>query len=131
MGWPVDATSSEVRLLELVDLTLFRGQFQRQAWVGSAAELERLLNDDQGKFRDEARRLLKWENACGSYLGRLEKCRDGHQSGRVTSRLMHGLREWRIQPPERDQEHVGVVPVATPGQAPCLSPDVRTSPGLS
>lgn len=68
----IDALSPEVRLLSLIDSVLF-GQ---AAIVGdpitiTAEELEqRLVNSNMGY---ESRRLLSWNNACGTYLGRLAK----------------------------------------------------------
>jgi hypothetical protein len=127
----LNATSSEIRLLELIDLTLFRNQFERRAWVGSAAELERRLTDEQSAFRDEARRLLNWNAACGSYLGRLEKCREGHHAGRVASRLIHGRREWTIQPPARDEGEAWITPVGDSCPPQRLSEAVRAGLGLN
>ena len=127
----LNATSSEIRLLELIDLTIFKNQFERRPWAGLSAELERRLTDDQCAFRDEARRLLNWNAACGSYLGRLEKVREGYHAGRVTSRLIHGRREWTIQPPARDEGETWIVPDGDGRPAPRLGEDVRAGLGLN
>ena len=70
-------TTPELRLLELVDRELFRHLYtamdrtQLEPWEGSAIELEaRLVNPPSGVIF-EARKLLTWQNSCGTYLGRL------------------------------------------------------------
>ncbi len=42
-------------------------------WEGRAEELEQALVDSVCPFHYEARRLLSWNNACGTYLGRLRR----------------------------------------------------------
>jgi len=109
----LNATNSEARLLELVDLTVFRNQMERRPWSGLAAELERRLTCDECSYRNEAKRLLSWNAACGSFLGRLEKSNREFVAGRVTSRVLHGKTVWTINPPERPD------PAPTiPGQTP-------------
>lgn len=99
----LNATNSEDRLLELIDLTMFSNRFERRTWTGSAAELERKLTDDQSAYRTEAKRLLGWNAACGAFLGRLSKCRREYVAGRVSSRTLRGRTVWTITPPERDE----------------------------
>jgi hypothetical protein len=109
----LNATNSEDRLLELVDLTRFHGQMQREPWSGLAAELERMLTSDTCSYRNEAKRLLSWNAACGAFLGRLEKSNREFVAGRVTSRVSRGRVIWTINPPQRPEPTP-----TTPGLAP-------------
>jgi hypothetical protein len=62
--------SPEMRLLTLIDALMEESE-EPGPWIGSSADLERMLFD--GKHSHEARRLLDWNNATGTYLGRLAK----------------------------------------------------------
>lgn len=70
----LDMFTPENRLLDLVDRSLFdnTGFDLTNEYKLTAGELEtRLLSDEKVKF--EAQKLFKWNNACGTYLGRLAK----------------------------------------------------------
>jgi hypothetical protein len=63
-------------------------------WEGPATELRQILcNND--KTRRDAERILYWTNACGQYLGELEKT----HKDRLKSRRVNGRTKWRILPP--------------------------------
>lgn len=129
----LNATNGEDRLLELVDLVIFGNQFERNAWSGSAAVLERRLTDDECNYRHEAKRLFSWNSACGAYLGRLENSRREYVAGRVSSKIVHGRTIWTITPPSHEETaDPGVMePAATPSNlVPELSLEVKTKLGL-
>ena len=83
--------SPEIRLIGLVDLALEENGHTGQ-WVGTATDLERLLNDST--VANEARRLLDWNNATGTYLGRLAK----KLPNRVRGQRSKTSRTWTICP---------------------------------
>jgi VirE-like protein len=78
----LDALAPETRLLSLIDETLFTdhetpgnlitSSKAKDLWQGTAEQLERLLCDNP-TVGYEARKLLSWPTACGTYLGRLSK----------------------------------------------------------
>ena len=127
----LNATNSEDRLLELIDLTMLRGR--REPWTGSSAELERKLTDVQSGYHNEAKRLLGWNAACGAFLGRLAKCRREFVAGRVSSRTLRGRTVWTINPPDPDvaPEDVWITPDADPTPPQELGADVKASLGLN
>ena len=84
--------SPEMRLLGLIDAMLADRQDSGE-WTGTATELERALFEAKGQF--EARRLLDWNNATGTYLGRLAK----RVPGRVRQHRSAQSRTWIITPP--------------------------------
>ena len=89
----IETLAPETRLLALIDAELFTGPVN-SAWEGTAEELERRLIN--GQSAHEARRLLDWNNATGTYLGRLEKkYPDRIQKDRTTHKRL-----WRITPPK-------------------------------
>jgi hypothetical protein len=65
----IDAMAPETRLLQIIDAELFNGA--GSAWTGTAADLERVLTGESCDAKWEARKLLSWNNAAGTYLGRL------------------------------------------------------------
>ncbi|MBI1178473.1 DUF3854 domain-containing protein [bacterium] len=93
--------SPEMRLLALIDSAMEEDD-KLGPWTGTAAELERRLADSP--FKDEARRLLDWNNAAGTYLGRLaRRCGDRVQQQRTEHR-----RGWIIYPADwvsLEQDH--------------------------
>lgn len=62
--------SPEVRLLSLIDAER-EASGELGEWIGTAIELEQMLLETRSAH--EARRLLDWNNATGTYLGRLAK----------------------------------------------------------
>jgi hypothetical protein len=87
----MDSTSSEHKLLELIDGCDLWGTIPLDPWEGKAAELEEKLIDRYGRT---ASRLLSYDSACGQYLWML-----GARTDRVTSLILHGHTLWRITPP--------------------------------
>jgi hypothetical protein len=75
----LDALAPETRLLVLIDEVIFtetedtpgvkKGIRREEKWEGTAEQLERRLCISS--FDNEARRLLSWPSATGTYLGRL------------------------------------------------------------
>jgi hypothetical protein len=98
----LDALAPETRLLALVDQAVFTALdlgggptgVPPEFWSGTAEELERRLVSSH--FDYEARRLLSWPGACGTFLGRLadkprprvQKDRDGHRRGWIIYRTV-------------------------------------------
>jgi hypothetical protein len=95
--------SPENRLLEIIDAELF-SSIASGSWEGSASELERLLTADGSKVRREAGKLLTFQAACGTYLGRLRNLYKDRFEDKRTSK---GTR-WTIHPPtNREKEQCG------------------------
>jgi hypothetical protein len=87
--------SAQSRLLALVDMEMNVSPF----WQGTADELERVLKGATSDVKTEASRLLCWNNACGTFLGRLAK----DEPGRVEKVRSANSREWRIWPTLKQQ----------------------------
>ena len=85
--------SPEMRLLAVIDAHLGSGDGPAGRWMGTATELERMLYESKGAH--EARRLLDWSNATGTYLGRLAK----KLPHRVKQERTSSSRIWYINPP--------------------------------
>lgn len=85
--------SPQARLLSLIDMEINPSPF----WEGSAEELEHLLVGSGSTVKTEAQRLLAWNNACGTFLGRLAK----ENPERVKSARTSEARLWRIYPTNR------------------------------
>ncbi len=64
----LDNLSPEADLLALIDEVLWRTGAPQ--WRGTSEELQRILIEDCG-VASQARKLLEWRNACGTFLGRL------------------------------------------------------------
>ena len=97
----LDSLAPETRLLALVDEVQFsdaeigqdlivRGS--RKPWTGTAEQLERKLFDSTLGY--EAKKLLGWANATGTYLARLET-----KTNRVKNLRSADSRNWGIAPP--------------------------------
>jgi hypothetical protein len=91
----------ETRLLQLIDAEIFRpvnGIVPINPWEGTSIKLEQRLTHFSSDVQIQARDLLSWQGACGTYLGRLRK----QQPNRVSMEWKHGgLRNWTITPPPR------------------------------
>lgn len=98
----LDAMSPETKLLELLDDVLSStpvgptdaapcGEIPEY----TASRIEQILCCSGSPCVLEARRLLSWNNACGTYLGRLAKLRPD----RVEAVRDRSERRWRIRPP--------------------------------
>ena len=97
----INDLSPEERFMGFIDLVLFdNGASMNGSWTGKAIELQHELTDQDSPVQREAQKLLGWNCACGSYLGRLAKRKeykdriksDG-QKGKSRNRL------WTIHPP--------------------------------
>lgn len=85
----LEELAPEAHLAELI--VTFLGA--RTEWTGTSSVLRMALQEDYQTGRD-ARDLLKWPNACGTYLGRLaEKPRPPLQ---VTEHRTATVRQWHI-----------------------------------
>lgn len=90
--------SPHARLLSLIDKELFHARHMQRQWEGTADELEHELTGGQSGVRQEAAKLLSWNNACGTFLGRLAK----DMPTRIESARTPTVRKWVIHPPEAD-----------------------------
>lgn len=97
--------SPEYRLLALIDREIFK--HKTDAWKGSAVDLEGdlLRKDGNGasSVAREAEKLLYFNSACGTYLGKLAQ---GPSKDRVSKRVLHGQAQWTIEPPALDAEEM-------------------------
>ena len=98
----MDALSPETRLMDLMDTEIFgvgKGEAlledSTEGWEGRASDLEAKLQGDHSGVKNEARKLMIYTNACGTYLGRL---RATHPK-RISSRILDGRTIWTIRPP--------------------------------
>ena len=97
----IDDLAPETRLLGLVDDELFTlGPGSAGPWTGTARQLEKKLVEADFASAREARRLLSFNTACGTYLARLER----RFPARVGSRTKKGYRFWTINPPDDGPE---------------------------
>ena len=88
----LEEQAPEVVLLELIDMEIWRGTTDSE-WEGTARDLESILMAADSKVREQARRLLTWSQACGTYLGRLAK----NQGDRVEPDRTPTRRSWIIK----------------------------------
>jgi len=89
----IDDISPEFRLLSLIDAVVFADSGPADGpLILTAEKLESQLTNSQMGY--EARRLFSWNNACGSYLGRLAAKRPE----RVQPERTKGRRQWLIHP---------------------------------
>jgi len=101
----LEQTTPELRLLEFIDSELFHNpatalnHARLTPWEGTAATLESRLVNPLSKIVHEARKLLTWQNSCGTYLGRLKGSENEHIAGRISSHPRSGQTIWIIQPP--------------------------------
>ena len=87
----LESQSPEIILLEMIDAELWRDPCKVR-WEGTAHELEATLLDTTSNVRDQVKRLLQWEFACGTYLGRLAT----KQPDRVANSRASSGRRWTI-----------------------------------
>jgi hypothetical protein len=64
----VNQLTPENKLMTLIDDALFSGN-DHEDWQGTANQLSKDLCE--GPYKHDARALLNWTNATGTYLGRL------------------------------------------------------------
>lgn len=99
----LNSLSPEARLMTLIDSVYFAEnvtdsgvkQKTREYVEGTAEVLEQVLTDPSSLCAYEARRLLSWNNACGTFLGRLAK----QHPDRVQQVRSAQRRAWRISRP--------------------------------
>jgi len=84
----------ETRLLRLIDAEIFKLPITSD-WKGSADELESRLLNPSSDVVHQARTLLSWQCACGTYLGRLKKI----YPKRISYQRTHLNRIWTIVSP--------------------------------
>jgi hypothetical protein len=90
----IDSLSPEIRLLNLIDAVLWDDYAPQSEKKKTAGELEQeLINSVMGY---EARKLLDWNNATGTYLGRLAT----RLPNRVKQDRKSNVRKWIIAPPK-------------------------------
>lgn len=101
------ATTPEFRMLELIDLILFKRKSKAdddddeqqlppldvKPWRGSAAELELKLIDSP--FRFAVDKLLSWSGACGWYLDKISQT----DPLRIEKRRSEGKVSWIVRAP--------------------------------
>jgi hypothetical protein len=89
----------ETRLLQLIDAEIFKpinNVARTLDWVGGAIDLEKVLTSSLSDVQYQARSLLNWQGACGTYLGRLKK----QCSARISHTKPHrGSCIWTIKAP--------------------------------
>jgi hypothetical protein len=106
----------EHRLLELIDMEKLyyatdpvthvpsedgpAERLPQELWVGTASELERLL-ESRDAIRSAARRLLYYQSACGQFLSSL--ARDFPERVRKES-VRNGLQRYRLLSPPKNQD---------------------------
>lgn len=88
----LDNLSPEADLLALIDEVLWSPA--STSWSGTSEELQRTLLDSSA-VGFQARKLLDWRNACGTFLGRLA----AKPNSRVEPDRSATLRRWIISPP--------------------------------
>jgi hypothetical protein len=91
----MNVLAPEMKLLELMDLELWKDSADPSALEMKAAELEVKLCAPGSKVAHEARKLALYNTAFGQYLARLERLRPE----RVASRICEGIRLYLIEPP--------------------------------
>jgi hypothetical protein len=90
----LEESSPEFRLLALIDALFKDGVLPAEGFNDSAENLQRKLTISTHDF--EAKRLLSWSGAAGTYLGRLAE----KHPGRFTQKRTATERLWQIRPPE-------------------------------
>jgi hypothetical protein len=113
----IQETTPEMKLLELIDQALWYAHVNPETWEGTAGKLERALTCDSSLVSYEARRLLNWNQATGTYLARLRDSSAEQARGRVQSRKLHGQTIWTIRPVENP------APTPAPDPKPAAAPD--------
>jgi hypothetical protein len=93
------ALAPETRLLQLIDAEIFKPVLPTgiptNPWQGTAIDLEKRLSSYPSDVTHQARELLSWQGASGTYLGRLRKT----QPARISYQKTRTERIWTIEPP--------------------------------
>ena len=93
----IDSFAPEYRLFTIIDKVLF-GEELSTTWAGSAEDLQVKLTTNND-YAYDARKLLSWSNAAGTYLARLAK----KHPDRFSSVRTRKSRIWTIEPPEDEK----------------------------
>lgn len=97
----LDAQSPERRMLELIDAEYFPGGAYHESQKDKKAqEIGARLTDKDSKYAFEARKLLHWADACGTFLGRLHTL----HPDRIKRRTLQGSTLWTIIPPAENDD---------------------------
>jgi hypothetical protein len=92
------ALAPEARLMELIEAEIFKPVIPTgrpsDPWEGTSSALELRLTNDISPVRYQARALLSWPGACGTYLNRLQKL----YPERITFHKTRKDRLWKIAP---------------------------------
>jgi len=91
----INALSPEHKLLNMIEAVIIA-----PIWEGSSMELETALTKHDSAYSYEAKKLLSWGNATGTYLGRLER---RYPNRFIHHRTMKG-RTWTIYPQAKNEE---------------------------
>ena len=89
----LEELAPESKLDEIIQTVLFDSVCP-SPWEGKSSDLEAHLRNSTRGF--EISKLLSFQNACGTYLGRLAKRYEGQQ--RYNKRVKDGYNIWRIFP---------------------------------
>lgn len=84
-------TAPEQILMQILSHDLPQWEQEKAVWHGTALDLERILTANHMPSRDQARKILHWPAACGTYLGRLAK-----SGSVVTKKISSGRSVWTI-----------------------------------
>lgn len=90
--------SSHARLMSLIDRELFHTQNIQPYWEGTADELEHELTGAKSSVKTEASKVMSWNNACGTFLGRIAN----DMPERVEHSRTSTVRKWTIHPPDEN-----------------------------
>ena len=85
-------------LLDLMDTAMRKEP--SKLWTGTAAEFEMRLTANGSTVAREARRLLSFSSACGSYLGQLAISRPNRV---MKGKMLHGISRWTVTPPPQEK----------------------------
>jgi hypothetical protein len=85
----LEELAPETRLLRLIDNHVIQGD----VWSGTASSLQAELTACDSPCTHEARSLLHWSSACGSYLGRLA----ARYPLRVSNERTNSERRWTVK----------------------------------
>lgn len=90
----LEETTPETRLLALIDMAFEDQLLEPAGFTGSAEQLQRVLVENM--YNTEARNLLHWPGALGTYLGRLQL---KHPERVSRAQRTSAARPWVIKPP--------------------------------
>ena len=95
----IQQLSPEMKLWGMIEGTVLK---DRSEWTGTALELETFLCGDSSPVSGEARKLLGFYTACGTYLARLH----GIMPKEVEQTRTSNRRDWVLRRPSREGKRV-------------------------